>query len=454
MERWALQLAALPDDQVRELLAALPSALKARTLYDWSAIGRPQQQPPLGDWRFWVIFPGRGWGKSKTGSHVVSQWAESGEPGTHRIALVGATAADVRDVMVEGETGILACYPKSGRPVYKKSQRCVEWPSTGAQAFCYSAEDPEQLRGPQHGKAWCDELAAWPHGKREEAWRQLRLGLRLGRRPQALVTTTPKAIEIIKDLVAKGSAPGSRIVVTRGSTYDNILSLPDDYIDDISSEFAGTRFGRQEVYGEVLEPEGALFRPEWFRYIPEAPSGGRTVVAVDPAITRDNDETGIVVVRRVGEKGYVLADLSGHHSPEEWSRRAIDAYRKYGAACIVAETNKGGEMVRTTIKHVDRSAVVEEVKAPGQRGGGKDTRAEPVAALYELGRIFHVGKFQALEDQMTSWDPTKRDVNGKTRGKSPDRMDALVWGISKLGFHVGALRRPSLSDEPALPSEF
>lgn len=439
LEKWALELAALDDEQVAEVLAAMPAAAKRQALYDWRLLGRPQQQLPEGPWRFWVIFPGRGWGKTKTGTNVVKAWADSGEPGTNRIALVGPTAADVRDVMVLGETGLLAAYPKRDRPVFRKSLRRVDFPTTGAQAFLYSSEEPDRLRGPQHGKALADEIAGWAPQNVDETWRQLMLGLRLGDSPQAVVTTTPKPIPLIKNFVAQGAMPGSGVIVTRGSTYDNVFHLPESYLQEITAAFGGTRFGRQELFGDVLEPAGGLFKAEWFQRTNEPPKDfTRVVVGVDPAIGRDNDETGIVVVGRAGDRAYVLADESGMWTPMQWATKAIEAAERYKAARIVAETNRGGQLVLQTLRNIGSSIPVKDARA--NAGNGKETRAEQFAALYEKRRAWHVGVFAKLEEQMTTWDPTSRDEL-RSRGKksSPDRMDALVWAMSDLGFHLGLI---------------
>ena len=437
LEKWALELAALDDEQVAAVLAAMPAAAKRQALYDWRLLGRPQQQLPEGPWRFWVIFPGRGWGKTKTGTNVVKAWADSGAPGTNRIALVGPTAADVRDVMVLGETGLLAAYPTRDPPVFRTSPRRSHFPTTGAQAFLNARVQPDRLRGPQHGKALADEIAGWAPNLVSETWRQLMLGLRLGTHPQAVVTTTPKPIPLIKDFVAQGAQPGSGVIVTRGSTYDNVFHLPDSYLEEVTKAFGGTRFGRQELFGDVLEPAGGLFKAEWILRAHAAPEMSRVVVGVDPAITTNNDETGIVVVGRAGDRAYVLEDLSGMWTPDQWGQKVVEAAKRWRAARVVAETNAGGLLVEQVIRNHDQSIVVKPAKA--RIGAGKGTRAEPTAALYEQKRVFHVGKLERLEEQMTTWDPTGSDELAKRSKKSPDRMDALVWAMSDLGFHLGLI---------------
>lgn len=388
--------------------------------FDWRAKGRPQQQLPAGRWRFWLALPGRGWGKTATGGHTVKAWEGDG---AGRIALVGATAADVRDVMVCGETGILAAYPRSERPTYRKSLRCVDFYRTsGGKAFLYSAEEPERLRGPQHHKAWFDELAAWK--KPDLAFAQAKFGLRLGKSPQALITTTPKTIDIVLQLLAESQDPSGRIVVTRGSTFDNAMNLPDDFLEEMIKSFGGTRLGRQELDGEVLEEVDALFRVEWIHHASTLPKMRRTIVAIDPAIRSQshNDETGIIVCGLGDDgRGYVLADRSGRMSPDAWARRVLSAFDDFDANLILAETNRGGEMVENTLRTIRPHVPFKEAQA----SKGKGLRAEPIAALYEQGRVSHAEKLAVLEKQLTTWNP-------KESPESPDRLDALVWGLREL----------------------
>jgi len=346
----------------------------------------------------------------------VRAWATSGRYG--RIALVARTAADVRDVIVEGESGLLAIHRDDERPVWKASQRRLEWPN-GAIATTYSAEEPDQLRGPQSDAAWCDELAAWRY---PETWDQLQFGLRLGDAPRVIVTTTPRPTKLVRLLA---SAPDTH--VTRGKTADNRKNLAPGVVADLERRYAGTRLGRQELDGEILDDSaGALWRWQWIdaARVTRAPDLRRVVVAIDPAASShdESDETGIVVAG-VGHDGraYVLADASGRYRPEEWARTALALYREHKADCIVAEANNGGEMVAATLRVHDRGANVRTVHATR----GKATRAEPVAALYEQGRASHVGALARLEDQLTTWDPA-------TSRASPDRLDALVWALTEL----------------------
>lgn len=433
----------LAQQFARPLLASASRRELAALAYRWDFWSRPDQRPPAGDWRIWLILAGRGWGKTRTGAEWVRSQVEAG---AKRIALVGATAADARDVMVLGESGLLNVFPEHARPKYEPSKRRVVF-QTGAIATLYSAVEPDRLRGPQHEIAWCDELAAW--AKLDATWADLMMGLRLGDSPRALITTTPRPLDILRGFVDEASEDGP-IRVTRGRTLDNSGNLPDQFLNDIQRAYGGTRLGRQELDGEILEPVGGLFQAEWFRHIDEAPKLSRVVVSLDPAITTRNDETGLIVVGRAGDRGYVLEDLSGTMTPEEWARKAVDAAKRHRAACIVAETNRGGDLVHATIRQFDRSVHLKEVRA----SRGKDTRAEPVAALYEQRRIAHVGTFAKLEKQMIEWAPTSQEMQrARRQATSPDRMDALVWGITELGFHLGVARRPNLNTE-GLPSSF
>jgi predicted phage terminase large subunit-like protein len=326
--------------------------------------------------------------------------------------------------MVEGESGILAISPRHDRPEYEPSKRRLTWPN-GAQASTYSADEPERLRGPQHDAAWCDEVAAWRY---PEAWTQLMLGLRLGLNPRAVVTTTPKPVQLIRELVAR---VGRDVVITRGRTLDNAANLAPAFLDTIIAQYQGTRIGRQELDGELLEDvPGALWQRFWLDRdrISQPPPLVRIVVGVDPAIStgEGSDETGIVVAGSdQNGNGYVLEDYSGRLSPEEWARRAINLYKKYEADRIVAEQNQGGDMVENTLRMVDRHIPIKLVHA----SRGKLLRAEPVSALYEQGKIHHVGSLPILEDQMCS---LTSDFDRRVAGYSPDRVDALVWALTEL----------------------
>jgi predicted phage terminase large subunit-like protein len=414
-----------------EQLSRLSPAVAERLLRDWSVWGRADQQEPAGAWKTWLILAGRGWGKSRTGAEWVRAQVASGR--ARRIALVARTAADVRDVLVEGESGILAIHRADERPAWEPSRRRLTWPN-GAIATTYSAEEPDQLRGPQHDSAWADELAAWRY---PDAWDQLQMGLRLGRDPRVVVTTTPRPTPLVRALAL---APTTHL--TRGRTADNARNLAPGVVATLTARYGATRLGRQELDGEILDDApGALWRLAMFdaARVAEAPSLRRVVVAVDPAVTahEGSDETGIVVAG-LGTDGrvYVLEDVSGTYPAEQWARRAVEAYRRHRADRIVAEVNNGGDLVAATLRAVDRTVPVVQVRATR----GKALRAEPVAALYEQGRVSHVGLLARLEDQCASWDPT-----GDHR--SPDRLDALVWALTDLVIDRAA---PLASPPPTL----
>jgi len=410
-------LASLPLQQRAKILAEFTAAERAAMVHAWPVWARPEQLPPAGAWRVWLILAGRGWGKSRTGAEWVRAQVKAGRCG--RLALVARTAADVRDVIVEGESGILAISPKGERPTWEPSRRRLTWPN-GAQATTYSAEEPDQLRGPQHDGAWTDELAAWRY---PDAWDQLRFGLRLGSDPRVVVTTTPRPTKIIRDLIA-----ATDTVVTRGRTRDNAANLAPGVVAELERRYAGSRLGRQELDGEVLDDSaGALFRWSWVdaARVAKAPDLRRVVVAVDPATTShdESDETGIVVAG-IGYdgRGYVLADESGRYRPEEWARRVASAYAMHRADAVIAEGNQGGEMVASVLRSAGGAGMPVRIVHAKR---GKATRAEPVAVLYEQGRVSHVGSLARLEDQLTTWDPaTGRD--------SPDRLDALVYAVTEL----------------------
>lgn len=380
---------------------------------NWRSIARPKQLPPEGDWLVWLIRTGRGWGKTRTGAEWVREQVDAGR---QRIALVGETAADARDVMVEGESGIMACSLPSNRPLYEPSKRRLTWPN-GAIATTYSGDDPDQLRGPQHDAAWVDELAKMRRA--QETWDNLMFGLRLGQRPQTLVTTTPRPLKLLRDLIAMPST-----VQVQGHTEENLENLALSYREQVIARYEGTRLGRQELAGEILEDvEGALWtlvQIDALR-VKEAPALSRVVVAIDPAVTsnEDSDETGIIVAGVADGHGYVLADLSGRYSPDAWARRAISALDLYHADRIVAEVNNGGDLVEATLRTIDRGVPYKAVHA----SRGKVTRAEPVAALFEQGKCHVVGSLPRLEDQLTTWSQGMR---------SPDRLDACVWALTEL----------------------
>jgi phage terminase large subunit-like protein len=410
----ALYLSSLSKEERWELLQSLSDEEAYSLLYDWRFWARPKQLPPEGNWRTWLLLAGRGFGKTRTGAEWIRSLVETEQ--ARRIALVAPTAADARDVIVEGESGLLAISSPWFMPEYEPSKRRLTWPN-GAIATLYSADEPERLRGPQHDAAWCDELAAWRY---PDAWDMLMFGLRLGKDPRVVVTTTPKPTPIIKALVAAKTT-----VVTRGSTFDNAENLAPAFLEQIVTRYKGTRLGRQELFAEILDDTpGALWNRGMIEElrVMKHPDLIRVVIAIDPAATDDeeSDETGIVIAG-LGSDGhaYVLEDLSLKASPDGWATAAVTAYYKYEADRIVAEANNGGDMIEHTIRTVDKTVSYKKVHA----SRGKLTRAEPIAALYEQGKVHHVGYFGTLEDQMCTWAPGQ---------KSPDRMDALVWALTEL----------------------
>jgi phage terminase large subunit-like protein len=413
------RLAALPPHLLEQLLSELPDELLARALYAWPLWARPDQLEPPGAWRVWLMRSGRGAGKTRAGAEWVRAKAEAGIYG--RFNLVGRTAADVRDTMIEGPSGLLAVCQPDFRPSYQPGRRRLRWPN-GAVALTFSADEPDTLRGPQCEAAWCEELASWRY---PEAWDNLLMGLRLGVDPRCVVTSTPRPTRLIKELIAK-----STTVQTISSTYANRANLATQFFADIVSAYEGTRLGRQEIYGEVLEDvPGALWTHELLDELrASAPQPWRrVVVAVDPAVTsgEEADETGIVVCALGDDwQGYVLDDRSGRYPADRWGSIVVELYHAHEADRVIAEANQGGDLVRFLLRTVDPSVPVRTVHA----SRGKYVRAEPVAALYSQGRVHHLGTFAALEDQMCGFTP---DLDRRTQG-SPDRVDALVWGLTEL----------------------
>lgn len=412
------------------LLKGLTEAEADELWHDWRAWSRPEQTAPEGDWQVWAYIAGRGAGKTRSGAEWVREMVRSG---SSRIALIAPTAGDARDVMVEGDSGILSvCWAGdtdhkgnlTGRPKYEPSKRRVTW-ANGAIATTYSADEPDRLRGPQHDAGWCDEVAAWNYA--QEAWDMFMFGLRLGSDPRAMVTTTPRPIPLVRQIINASTS-----IVTRGSTFSNRANLAASFLDKIVTRFEGTRLGRQELEGELLDDfPGAM----WTRAMIDAskadvrlPVMQRVVVSIDPSGTGgaddEGDSIGIVVAGKgVDGNAYVLADRTCKLSPDGWGRRAVQAYREFSADRIVAERNYGGAMVEHVIRTVDRTVSYKEVTA----SRGKVIRAEPIAALYEQGRVKHVAGMTELEDQMCAMTS-----DGFMGDGSPDRVDALVWALNEL----------------------
>jgi phage terminase large subunit-like protein len=442
-----------------ELLASLPVSARTKFLkglskseaealkWHWPSWARPEQLPPPGNWVTWLILSGRGWGKTRTGAEWVRFKVCGKTPlaagQARRIALVAETAADARDVMVEGVTGILAVHARDFRPTYEPSKRRLTWPN-GAVGTLFNAVEPDQLRGPQQDLAWSDELAKWRYAR--ETWDMLQFGLRLGNAPQQVVTTTPKPIPVLREIMDSVDT-----VITRGSTYDNEFNLAPTFFRQVVKRYEGTRLGRQELNAEILEEaEGALWSRETIeknrdhlgaklteeaRRIAWRTKMKRIVVALDPAITSDEDsaEHGVIVAGLGHDgHGYILEDLSERLSPDKVARKAIAAYDRWQADRIIGEVNNGGEWIGHTIAQTAKAMKAEKQRASNEvaystvhASRGKQTRAEPVSALDEQGRVHHVGSFPDLEDQMCTWEP----LSGQ---RSPDRLDARVWAITDL----------------------
>ncbi len=394
--------------------------------YDWQKMSRPDQRLPLGDWRTWLILAGRGFGKTRTGAEAIRQLVDDGS--IKHIGIIGATDADARAVMVEGESGLLSCYPEDQRPVYESSKRMITW-TNGAKARLYSADCPRQLRGPQFDFVWLDELCKFE--KADELWQQVNFCLRLGERPRALVTTTPKSIDLIKALVEDKTGA---VYLTKGSTFDNAKNLSSSFLESIKNRYDNTTLGRQELYGELVNLGGdGLWSHDLLSKVTldrsHIPELRETIIAVDPAVTSGvtSDETGIIVMGKCKDGyGYVLDDLSGRLSPNDWMLRVSNAYKNYKVSYVILESNQGGDVLKTLLQSSDPTLRIRMVRA----NVNKYIRAEPVHALYEQGRVKHVysGILKTLEDQMRSFS---YDMVMK-KNISPDRVDALVWGISEL----------------------
>ena len=402
------------------------------------------QLPPEGDWRAWVIMGGRGAGKTRAGAEWVRAQVEGARPldkgRCRRIALVGETIDQVREVMVFGESGIMACSPPDRRPEWQATRKRLIWPN-GATAQAFSAHDPEGLRGPQFDGAWVDELAKWKRAR--DTWDMLQFALRLGTHPQVCVTTTPRNVGVLKTLLEQEST-----VVTNAPTEANRAFLAESFLDEVRARYAGTRLGRQELDGILMEDaEGALWTAPMLdtSRIDNLPDLDRVIVAVDPPVTgkASSDACGIVVAGAVMRgpvqdwRAYVLADRTVKAaSPNVWANAAIRAMEHYGADRLVAEVNQGGDLVESVIRQIDPLVPVKTVHA----SRGKVARAEPVAALYEQGRVHHVKGLGELEDQMRAM--TLQGFEGKG---SPDRVDALVWALTDLMIEPATKwRRPQM----------
>ncbi|WP_446532542.1 DNA-packaging protein [Qipengyuania marincola] len=422
------ELLRIEDDKARfEAMETLRPAERRAFQHVWELWSRREQRAPKGDWQCWLISAGRGFGKTRAGAEWVREYAKR-HPDA-RIALVGASLAEARAVMVEGESGLLAIAPPDNCPVFEPSLRRVQF-GNGAQAFLYSAGEPESLRGPQHDAAWCDEIAKWDNAsdRAMTAWDNLLMGLRLGEQPQVVATTTPRPVPLMRRLL--DTSDGST-VVTAGSSYENADHLPTRFISRMQRQYGKTALGRQELDGVMLEDiEGALWSRSLIERCRDTDSTmpmARVVVGVDPPASERGDECGIVVCG-VGENGVaqVLADCSlARPSPERWARAVAEAASAWNADRVVAEANQGGQMVGSVLRAADLTLPLTLVHA----SRGKVARAEPIAALYESGRVRHAGLFAKLEDQLCGL-MTGGGYEGP--GRSPDRADALVWALSEL----------------------
>lgn len=414
----AERLAALDPADRALALAKLTDAEAEALLYDWRGfLARPDQIAPDGDWDIWLALAGRGWGKTEVGARWIKEQVEAG---VKKIALVAETQKDLEEVMV---ARILSIYPEGQAPKVRYKPVRVTWPN-GAVALGYNGTEPQQLRGPEFEIAWVDELAKYRYAR--ETWDMLQFCMRAGNNPRQLVTTTPRPIELVKAIF--GGDEG-RVHVTRGRTMDNKVNLAGRFLERIQKRYAGTRLGRQELEAEILgDMPGALWsqRSLDIYRASEAPTLGRVVVSVDPAVTNteNSDEHGIVAAGMAEDQtGYLIEDGSINGSPLDWAEAAIAMSKKHGADGIVVEVNQGGDMVAHTLRAIAPNLNIIEVRA----SRGKHVRAEPIAALYEQGRIRHVGQFPELETQMTQM--TTEGFQGEG---SPDRVDALVWAFTEL----------------------
>lgn len=420
------EILALEPEERDFFLNALGPEYRLEYESSWHNWARDEQLAPAGDWTVWMIMAGRGFGKTRAGAEWVRNIAEA--DGSARFALVGANFSETRMVMVEGESGLLSIAPLKNRPLWEPSLKRLRW-SNGAEAYLYSAAEPDGLRGPQHSHSWCDEIAKWTNnaGQAQATWDNLKMGLRLGSAPKIAATTTPRPVPLVRTLVNdKG------VVISRGGTNDNVMNLPKAFIQVMKTDYGGTRLGRQELDGELIEElEGAL----WTRAMIEGcriasddvSKTSRIVIGVDPPASQTGDACGIIVAGlRADNRAAILADHSVEKaSPETWARAVANAAKIWSADRVIAEANQGGAMVKSVLQAADISLPVRLVHA----SRGKVARAEPVAALYEAGRVFHAGAFPRLEDELCGLL-----IGGgyEGPGRSPDRADALVYALTEL----------------------
>ena len=406
-----------------------PEQIKIIETYtEWLNTARDKQLARSGNWNIWLILAGRGWGKTRTGAHDIVNYSLKNPESVS--AVIAPTFGDLKRVIFDGVSGLTKIIKPE---LYQGGSISKGYNSSSAQINLYngskiigfSATEPDRLRGSQFHRAWCDELASWRY---PDAFDQLMFGLRLGNHPQCVITTTPRPTKIIKDLLSRDD-----VVITRGSTYENSDNLASTALKAFQDRYEGTTLGRQELYAEVLEDvEGALWNNRMIEAgrirHNELPDMERIIVAIDPATTKSatSDETGIIIASRVSNDYYIIEDISGKYTPDEWARKAIGAYYKYSADKIVAEVNNGGDLVEQIIRNIDNGINYKKVTATR----GKILRAEPISALYEQNKVHHVGYFPELETQMTTY-------TGDIRDKSPDRLDALVWALTELSSSTG-----------------
>ncbi len=447
MPSQAAQLACLPESDREAFYARIGEAGQRALRYDWRFWGRPEQFAPgtegaaieRTDWRTWLILAGRGFGKTRAGAEWVRERVAAG---ARYLIIAGPTAGDVRDVMIEGESGLLNVYPPGEAPLYEPSKSRLTWMRAGvetARAILLSAEEPERFRGKQGDTVWCDEICAW---ERPEAWTLLQFAMRLGA-PRFGLTTTPKNTPLLAEIMRD-----PRTVISRGSTFDNAPNLAPEFIAAIRDKYEGTRLGRQELHAEVLlDTPGALWNTAMIEAcrVKAAPALLRTVTALDPSVTahEGSDEAGIVVCgvglcrcKGVAEKHlFVLGDYSGKYTPDGWARATVTAHHRHSGDRVVAEKNQGGDMIEGALRTVDPHVPYRGISARQ----GKRVRAEPVAALYEQGKVHHCGELHKLEAEQCSWDPMNPSA------KSPNRIDALVHCATDLMLGGGV---PTFSYQP------
>ncbi len=409
-----LELAPFLTNFLQEVLQQKEAEIHAKS---WAHKARPEQQEPSHQpWNTWLILAGRGFGKTRTGAETVWSWIKTKRH--KRIALIGQTSIEARMVMVEGESGLLSVVPPDQIKKYSKGDGVIEF-HNGAKVQIFGADHYERLRGPQFDGAWVDELAKFK--KTEQFWEQLNLCLRLGAHPKCIITTTPRRNPVLTQLMGDPEC-----VVTRGSTFDNAANLAAGFLKNLNKQFAGTKLEAQEIYAQMIdETAGALWTPDKIVY--ERPPNNdwlRIVVAVDPADTNSetSDETGIIVIGlNANQQAYVLEDATYKAAPSEWVKKVVALYHQYQADRVVAEVNKGGDMVKDLLMACDPHISYKGVRATR----GKALRAEPIVSLYEQGKVKHIGTLPALETQLCTWVP-------EASAKSPDRLDALVWGLTDL----------------------